>query len=349
MTATETRIDATSLKEFAKEVFIQMGFSPQDAETGADLLVWSNLRGVDSHGVQRLPTFVRHLDNGELNPKPDLRILKETPAILFVDADFGLGAVMATYGMKRAIEKAKNVGIGWTLITKTSTPLAIGYYTQMAADAGMVGIAATFSRPNMPPHGAKARGVHNGPISIAVPAKSHRPAILDMATSVVAFGKIEVAHDKGISIPEGWALDADGNPTTTPSQARLMVPSGGYKGSGLAFMFECLTGIMAGDPQIAPVLLNQGQAQRYRQNSIMAAIDVATFTDSDTFQGHVDDLIDGVKGLPTAEGVDEILVPGEPENKVFDERTKHGIPLPPGTVQKLQKVAERFGIELPAN
>jgi LDH2 family malate/lactate/ureidoglycolate dehydrogenase len=347
MANNETRMDAKSLKEFMRQVFTQMGLPPEDAEAGADLLVWCNLRGVDSHGVQRIASFIRSLDDGNLNSNPNIQILKETPAVLFIDADRGLGAVTATFGMKRAMAKAKNVGIGWALITNTTTPLAVGYYTQMAARAGMVGIAATFSRPNMPPYGARAPGLHNGPISIAVPAKAHRPAILDMATSVAAFGKIEVAKDRSVPIPEGWALDADSNPTTDPNQARMVLPFGGYKGSDLAFVFECLTSILAGDPLVGPVLLNREHDRRYRQNSLMAAIDISTFTDVGRFEEHVDDLIDGVKGLPKAEAVDEILVPGEPEDRAYDERIQYGIPLPEGTVRKLRQAAERFGLELP--
>jgi LDH2 family malate/lactate/ureidoglycolate dehydrogenase len=347
MTSNETRIDARSLKEFITQVFTHMGLPPEDAEIGADLLVWCNLRGVDSHGVQRITSFIRSLDDGHLNPNPNIQILKETPAVLFIDADLGLGAVTATFGMRRAMEKARNVGIGWTLITNTTTPLAIGYYTQMAAHAGMIGIAATFARPNMVPYGARAPGLHNGPISIAIPARAHRPAILDMATSVAAFGKIEVARDKGVPIPDGWALDKDSNPTTDPDQARMVLPFGGYKGSDLAFVFECLTGILAGAPLVSPVLVNREHVHRYRQNSLMAAIDIATFTDVGHFEEHVDDLIDGVKGLPKAEGIDEILVPGEPENKIYDERIQYGIPLPEGTVDKLRQAAERFDLELP--
>jgi LDH2 family malate/lactate/ureidoglycolate dehydrogenase len=347
MTSNEKRIDAKSLKQFMNQIFTHMGLPPQDAEKGADLLVWCNLRGVDSHGVQRIASFIRLLDDGNLNPNPNIQILKETPAVLFIDADRGLGAVTATYGMEWAMEKARNVGIGWTLITNTMTPLAVGYYTEMAARAGMVGIAATFSRPNMLPYGARAPGLHNGPISIAVPAQVHRPAILDMATSVAAFGKIEVAKDRGVPIPEGWALDKDSNPTTDPHQARMALPFGGYKGSDLAFVFECLTGILAGDPLVGPVLLNRQRDRRYRQNSLMAAVDIATFTDVARFEGHVDDLIDGVKGLPKAEGIDEIFIPGEPEDRVYDERSQRGIPLPEGTVRKLRQAAERFDLELP--
>jgi LDH2 family malate/lactate/ureidoglycolate dehydrogenase len=349
VTSEEVRIDAESLKAFVKQVFVRLGFPPEDAETGADLLVWANLRGVDSHGVLRLPRFVRMVGEGNLNPRPDIRVLKETPAVLFVDADGSLGAVSATFAMRRAMDKAMVVGIGWALITNTLSPLAIGYYTQMAARADMVGIAITYGQPNMPPHGARAAGLHNGPISIAVPAKDHRPVVLDMATSVVARGKIDLAIDKeAAAIPEGWALDGDGNPTIDPLQARLVVPFGGYKGADLAFIGECLSGIMAAHPLVAPVLLGWEPLTYHRQNSVMAAIDIATFTDLEGYKERVGDFIKGVKGLPKAEGFDEILVAGEPEDRVYDERVRHGIPLPEGTVRNLREVAEQVGVGLPA-
>ena len=348
MTSKEVRIDSQSLKEFTRQVFVRLGFPPEDAETGADLLIWANLRGVDSHGVLRLPELVRMVDTGHLKPKPDIRILKQTPAVLFIDADGGLGAVTATFAMKRAIEKASAVGIGWALIANTTSPLAIGYYTQMAAKLDMVGIAITYGQPNMAPYGASAPGLHNGPVSIAVPATGHRPVVLDMATSVVARGKIDLAIDKDdTSIPQGWALDQDGNPTTDPHQASIMVPFGEYKGADQAFIGECLAGIMAGHPLVAPVLLGKQQRTWHRQNSVMAAMNIATFTDVESYKQRVHDLIEGVKGLPKAEGFDEVLVAGEPEDRIYDDRIQRGIPLPEGTIRKLRDVAQRVGVELP--
>jgi LDH2 family malate/lactate/ureidoglycolate dehydrogenase len=348
MATNEIYMSAETLKEFVKNAFIKMGFCEEDAELGADSLLWANLRGIDSHGIQRITLFGECMRNGQLNAHPNIRVIKETPAITFIDADRALGAVSATFAMKRSIEKARNVGIGWTLVTNTTTPLAIGYYTLMAVRAGMAGIGATFSRPLMAPYGGKDIGVHNGPISIAVPAAHHRPVILDMATSTVAYGKVEVAQDKGISIPPDWALDEHGQPTTDPFAARVSLPFGTYKGSGLAFMFECLTSIMAGDPLCAPWLTNVKNDPRHRQNSIMAAIDVSMFSDLSEYKDNVDNLVDSVKAVPKADGFDEILVPGELEDRICAERMANGIPLPPGTIVKMKTVAEWFDVELPA-
>jgi len=343
----EICVDAATLKGFMKRLFIELGLSPDDAELGADALVWCNLRGVDSHGVLRFPWFCRLREKGDFNPKPNIRVVRERAATVVLDGDRGLGAVTATFAMKQAIERARSTGIGWALLTNTVTPLAIGYHTVKAAEAGMVGIAATYDRPNMAPYGSKAAGLHNGPLSIAIPAKKHPPVLLDMATSVAARGKIDYAIDKSITIPQGWALTKEGQPTTDPLLASIMLPFGGYKGSDISFMLECLTSIMADDPRAAPQVTGKGYDARSRQNSIMAAIDIAALTDVETFKERVDDLIDAIKGLPTAEGFNEILVAGEPEDRIYAERAQQGIPLPLGTIERLRQEAERLGVELP--
>jgi LDH2 family malate/lactate/ureidoglycolate dehydrogenase len=238
------------------------------------------------------------------------------------------------------------VGIGWALIRNVTHQGAMAYYSLLAAEQGMAGIAIVCSPPNMAPYGAKAAGVHNSPISIAVPGGRHRPLVLDMATSVAAGGKLSLALDKGAPLSPGWALDGDGNPTTDPARASILLPAGGPKGSGLALMFECLTGLMANNPLLAPAL--GGGDKRHRQNSIVAAIDIGLFSDVAAFRENVDTLTDRLKTLPRAEGFGEILMPGEPEYKTYDERSRNGIPLPPGTVQKLRAAARRFDIPLPA-
>jgi ureidoglycolate dehydrogenase (NAD+) len=248
--------------------------------------------------------------------------------------------------MRQVIEKARNVGIGWALLRNITHQGAIGYYALMAAEAGMAGIAIVCSPPNMAPYGARAAGVHNSPIAIAAPAKRHPPLILDMATSIVAGGKLEVALDKRIPLGEGWALDAGGAPTTDPRLARILMPAGGPKGSGLALMFQCLTSIMANNPLVVPALA--GEQLGHMQNSVIAAIDISLFHDVEIYKQQVDETIDSLKALPKADGFSEILMPGEPEQNTLAERTRDGIPLPPGTVERLYAAAKRFGLPLPA-
>ena len=347
MAQNEVRVPWKELQEFTAEVFVGLGLTREHAQTEAEVLVWANLRGVDSHGVLRIPLYRQWLEEGLMNPKPDIRVLKETPATVVIDADHAMGPVVTKDAMDRVIDKARDVGIGWGLIRRTTHQGAMGYYSLMAADEGMAGIASVCSPPNMAPHGARAPGVHNSPIAIAVPANRRNALILDMATSVVAGGKLSLAIDKGVPIPVGWALDEDGNPTTDPKRQAALVPFGGPKGSGLAMMFECLSSLMVGNPLLSPVLLGQKQQVRGDQNSFLAAVDIGAFTDVDEYRQHVDDLVDGIKGLPRADGVDEIFVPGEPEWNTHQEREEHGIPLPDGTARNLRSVATELEIKLP--
>ena len=347
MAANETRVAWDVLKQLSEDVFIKAGFTPEGAEAQADVLVWANLRGLDSHGVLRIPWYVELVDKGHMKPKPNIQIQRETPATLLIDADFSPGPIVTVMAMKRVVEKARQVGIGWAIIRNTLHQGAMGYYSLMAAKEGMAGINWVCNPPNMAPHGARAVGVHNSPISIAVPGKRHRPLILDMATSIAARGKIDLALDKGISIPEGWALDKNGRPTTDANAAAILIPAGGYKGSGLALMFECLSSLFVGNPLLIPALQGKPGAMIHHQNSVVAAVNIGTFTDVEAYKDDVDTMIDQLKALPPAEGVSGVLVPGEPEDRVHDDRVKNGIPLPEGTVRNLRVVAQRFGIAMP--
>ena len=348
MAASEPRVAWKELRAFTREVFVRAGVPTEDAEIEAELLVWANLRGVDSHGVLRIPWYLELIEKGEMKVRPSIQILQETPATLVVDADHALGPVVTTWTMRRVMVKAREVGIGWGFIKNTTHQGAMGYYPLMAAEAGMAGLAFVCSPPNMAPYGAKAAGVHNSPIAICVPGKQRRPLLLDMATSVAAGGKLRLAKDRGTPLPVGWALTAEGQPAADPHTAAILLPFGGPKGSGLALMFECLSSLMVGDPLLQPALESQPGAHAHRQHGVVAAINIGMFTDLEAYRNHVDAVAAGIKRLPPAEGCSEILVPGELEDRVHDERVERGIPLPVGTMRNLQKVAERFGIPMPS-
>lgn len=343
----EVMVKWEDLKEFTQQVFISAGLPPDDAERVADVLVWANLRGIDSHGVLRIAEYLNNVDIGFMNPNPNIQILNETKAILFIEADHAFGPVVTIFAMKEVVKKAKEVGIGWALIRNTTHQGAMGYYVLMPVQQGLAGIASVASPPTMAYYGSRAKGLSPAPIAIAVPAKRHKPLLLDMATAVVAFGKIFLARDKGVPIPEGWALDKDGNPTTDPNEAAMMVPFGGPKGSGLSLMLECLSGVMADNPRLEPNLMGKEPNPLNLQNSFVAAIDIGQFTDVESYKEHIDNLIDGLKDLPKAEGFSEIFVPGEPEDRICEERMRDGIPLPQGTVQNLRNAAEKYEVELP--
>ena len=341
------RVEWRQLQGLCTDIFTRLGMPQKEAAIEAEVLVWANLRGVDSHGVQRVEEYAERIDKGGMDPRAEVEIVKETPAIVLVDAHRAMGPVVTTMAMEKVIDKARTVGVGWGLIRNNTHQGAMGYYAEMAARAGLAGIAVVCSPPNMAPPGARAAGTHNSPIAMAVPGREKGPISLDMATSVAAGGKLQVAIDKGVPLGENWALDRDGNPTTDPQAAAFLRPIAGYKGYGLALMFECFASLMVGNPLITRALQGGPEARTGKQNSFVAAIDIATFTDLDEFKDNVDELIEAMNDLPTVDGAPPVLVPGQPDEQVRAERARHGIPLPPGTVAKLQRAAVRFGLELP--
>ena len=348
MAREEVRVGWQPLQAFVEEVFIHAGLHPEHAAIEAEVLVWANLRGVDSHGVQRIKAYVEAIDAGYINRNPDIRIEKETPATVLIEADHAFGPTVTVFAMERVMEKARRAGVGWGLIHNTTHQGSIGYYALMAAKQDMAGIVWVCSSPNMAPFGAKTPGVFNSPIAIAVPGNRHRPLLLDMATSVAAGGWLGVAIDKEEPIPVGWAWDKEGRPTTDPRLVGMLLPFGGYKGSGLSLMFECLSSVMAGSPSLAPALLGWDEKPApWTMHSVVAAVDIGTFTDVDRYKAHIDDTAQAIKALPKTDGTDRVYVPGEREDLAHDERVKEGIPLPTGTANKLRELAQRFEIALP--
>ena len=218
----------------------------------------------------------------------------------------------------------------------------------MAAGEGMAALAFSCSWPNMAYHGARAAGVSTNPISIAVPGGAHGPVVLDMATGVVALGKLVQARKAGRPIPEGWALDGNGNPTTDPRAAQIPLPLGGPKGSGLSLMIEIITSLVVSNPLLAEALEGTREGRRHRQNGFALVIDIARFGDPARFRHEVDRLIAALKALPRAAGVPEILVPGERGARTLAQRTRDGIPIPRALADELQSVADRLGVTMVA-
>ncbi len=346
--ANQMLVDPSDLTRFTTEVFERVGMPRADAEIEADVLVWANLRGVDSHGVLRIPWYIKQVDDGVFNLSPNIRVEKETAATYLIEGDNAFGPVVTVFAMNKTIEKAKQAGVCWTIIRNTTHQGAMAYYSLMAVEQDMAGIAVVCSPPNMATFGSKGKGVHNSPIAIAVPAREYNPPVLDMATSIVAGGKLNLAEDKGEPIPRDWSLDPQGNPTTTPSFDNILLPFAGAKGSGLALMFATLSNVMVANPLLEPNITGRAPTPRGVQNSFLVAIDIAAFTDVDEYKANIDRLVDAQKTLPTADGFDEVLVPGEPEYRMQAERSRNGIPLPMGTLANLRPIAERFGVRMPA-
>lgn len=339
------RVNADALTGFTAEMFRHSGVPQADAGIVAEVLVWANLRGMDSHGVLRIPRYLQRLENGSTNPEPDFKAVTETPATLVLDADLAYGPVAMTEAMRRAIPKARETGIGWVVVRNTTHMGAIGHYTLQAVAADMAGLVIGSSVPNMAYYGARDAGVATSPIAIAVPGGDHPPVMLDMATSAISMGSMTFARDSGRDLPEGVALDGDGNPTTDSARAVMPLPMGGPKGSGLALMFECLTGLMVANPLVETKIT--GSNTSHRQNGLCVAIDIGAFTDVAGYKANIDAMVAALKTLPRAKGVDEILAPGERGDAIALERRRDGIPLPAGTWERLAETARRLGVEMP--
>jgi len=337
-------VAADALRRFTRDVFVRAGMPEDDAAVVAEVLVWADLRGVDTHGVSRIPMYLRLIDDGDLNLTPSIKIRTETPASILVEADRAAGPIAMTTAMKAAVRKARDAGVGLALVRATTHTAALGYYTLMAAQDGMAALALAASMPFMAYHGTRAPGVSTNPISIAVPGGERGPVVLDMATGVVARGKLVQARKTNQPIPAGWALDGDGNPTTDPQAALIPLPLGGPKGSGLSLMIELITSLIVSNPIIAGALEGTAEGHRHRQNGLMLAIDPARFGDPQAFRLEVDRVVDALKALPKAPGTLEILMPGERGARALAARTRDGIPLPRAIVDELRAVAARFGL-----
>lgn len=337
-------VGSQALADFSAAIFRAAGMPQAYAESEADMLVWANLRGIDSHGVLRVPWYIKQIDDGDLVPDAKIEIVRETAATALLDAHRAPGPVATMAGVDKAIEKAKASGTSWVVVRSCTHNGALAYYTEKIAKAGLIGMTTVCSPANMAPFGAKAAGLHNSPISIGIPARRHAPILLDMATSVAAGGKIYHAADRGVPIPKGWALDKDGNDTTDPNQAKIWLPLG-PKGSGLAMMFECWSSLLAANPLCTPRITDP-TSESQAQNAMVMAVDVTAFLKFEEYCQLVDDLIDRIKSLPPS-GPGPVMVPGELENGLCQERTQKGIVLPEGTTSRLEVVAKRFGIVTP--
>lgn len=340
------RVLAEDLRAFVEHVFAKAGFSNADAAAVAEVLTWADLRGIDSHGVLRVPTYLGFVEKGQMDPTAVPRVVVDLPASVMIDADRAAGPSTMILATDHAIAKAKTAGIGLAQVRRTTHTGPIGYYALRAAEAGMAAIVLSSSTPNMAYHGARRAGVANSPLAIGVPAAGRPPIVLDMATSVAANGKLIQAKDAGRSIPEGWALTKDGKPATDPTKAAALLPLGGAKGSGLALMIECLTGLMVANPLLEPIMAGR-EPKVHKQNAMVIAFNIAAFTDVGDFAESSSALATVIKSLPRADDAEEILMPGERGAVTEAERRRSGIPLAPATWRKLTELAKNKGLALP--
>jgi LDH2 family malate/lactate/ureidoglycolate dehydrogenase len=340
------RVRADDLRRFIREAFEAKGMSAADADTVADALVWANLRGGDGHGVARLPRYLEMIDRGEMNPKGRSSFAIDSDAFFILDAGRAAGPIAMMEAVRAATARARERGACIAIMRDATHAGAIGRYAQWVVEQGCACIILAAAYPFMPYHGAKVASLPTAPIVMGVPSERHGAVVLDMASSIVAMGKILQARTKAERLEEGWALDAEGNPTTDPKKAAFPLPLGGAKGSGLSLMTELLAGVLGG-ASILTKVLGPERSTRNAQNALIIVMSPAAFRPDGGFMPDVDRLADLIKDLPRREGFDELLLPGERGSREEQERRRTGIPLAAGTWNALREVAETYKIALP--
>lgn len=339
-------IDHEVLREFGQRVLTEVGVPSSAATLVVDSLVEADLRGVHSHGMQRLSWYVRRLVEGGTNVNPSIRVVEDAPAVAVMDGDGGLGQVVSDRAMTLAIEKAKLCGIGSVAVENSHHFGACAYWVQMALSHRMIGMATTNGGPVMAPWGGMTKTTGNDPLGVAVPAGDELPVVLDMATSIVAGGKLDMLAHQGKKIPLGWALDSDGHPTEDPVAGRkgLLLPIGGHKGFGLTVVFEILSAVLSGAKVGRDVPAPGEVGQRMCVGHYFQAINVAHFMSVERFEARVDDFIRQLKSSERAPGTDRIWIPGEMEFETAARYRNNGIPFAVSVIDDLHETADRAGV-----
>ncbi|MFN3891147.1 MAG: Ldh family oxidoreductase [Beijerinckiaceae bacterium] len=340
-------IDAADLAAFAARLFVSRGMSQAHAAQAADVLVWADLRGIDSHGVERLPSYLSLIERGQMNPKGAPRLDDVAPALFRIDADRAAGPVPMIMAADEAMRRARTFGVAAGLVCRSAHTGAVGYYVQRAARQGFVAMVMGSGPPLMAYHGARAASLSTSPLAIAVPGGPDGAIVLDMATSVASNGKLKQAQREKQPIPPGWALDADGAPTTDPMKAAISLPIGGPKGAGLGLMFECVTSVLAGAPLLAN-MLGPGKKSFHMQSELFIAIDAAKLRTRDDYESDITALAQVIKGLPRADDSQPIRLPGERSEDEARRRTRDGVPISQRLRAQLVELAGACGVEPPS-
>jgi LDH2 family malate/lactate/ureidoglycolate dehydrogenase len=333
-----------------KAILLAWGMPEDNAETTADILSWADLHGVDSHGISMIPGYDRARRSGRANMAARPRIVKETPVSALIDGDHGLGHVPARFAMQVAIDKAKESGIAITAVRNSAHFGATGYYTLMAANAGLIGMACTSNTvAQVAPTFGKEAKLGTDPWSFAAPAANGESFLLDMATTTVAAGRIRNKANEGLECPPGWVLDRDGRPSTDPDEARekggFLTSLGGapetssYKGYGLAVMVNILGACLSG----ATLITDPMSGKKLQGNDIghcFIAIDPALFRDPDDFAADVTRFCNDLRATTPIDPAQPVMVAGDPQWNNAKQRLQHGIPVGPGLLNQIRQVAQ---------
>jgi LDH2 family malate/lactate/ureidoglycolate dehydrogenase len=343
----ESRISSDRLLHFATAVYARAGMPEADAKLAADTLVQADLWGHQSHGVMRLSWYAGRLKAGVCDPIARPEFVVEAGAIAVIDGKEGMGQVLTAHAMNDAIRRAKAHGIGAVALRNSNHFGTAMYFTLMAARAGCVGFLSTNASPAMAPWGGRKKAIGNNPWSWAAPAGHKSPMVLDIANTVVAHGKIYLARQKGLTIPEGWAINAAGVPTIDPSEAidGIILPMAQHKGYGISVVMDMLSGILSGSASGTGVHGPYQTQHRSGAGQFMIVLNISVFQPLQQFGERMERYIDELKSVPLAQGFDEVFYPGELEAR-YDARLRaEGLALPDDTREDLRKLAAEYGLQ----
>jgi ureidoglycolate dehydrogenase (NAD+) len=341
------RVDVGQLKRFIDRILSAAGLCEANARIVADSIIMAELFGFQSHGVIRIPHYIKRLRIGSLNGNPAIRVVQRRGNTAIVDGDHGMGHPVALFAMGEAIRLAEN-GIGFVGVRKSSHFGIAGYTAIQAVKRDMIGIVISHTDASVIPYGGKKPAVGTNPLAVAVPTDREYPVLVDMATSAASLGKILVAKSKGESIPPDWGVDAEGAPTTDPSKVKHMTPMAGPKGYGLAVIFDILSGPLTGALFGKKLPLMYGDYDKHRElGHFIGAIKIENFVPLDQFKRNVGVMIDDIHATPAAPGFDRVLVPGEREYLTRLQYEKEGIPIPSETLKELRASAQELGVPFP--
>ena len=343
---------ANRLRDWTQEVFQKVGVSRDDATLLTDSLIEANLRGVDTHGITRmLCVYVERIQKGVMSAKTNLTVVREKPSTALIDCHNSIGQVGAARAMQMAIEKARQTGVAFTAAAHTNHYGAAAYWAMMALPHGMIGFSSTNAPAAAAPTGGRTAMFGTNPFAVAIPADQELPVVLDLATTVVARGRIVLHAKQDKPLEPGWAFDERGVPTTDPHTAMkgLLAPIGGYKGYGIMLAVDFLCGILTGSNYGThfPGFLADNMTEPTDVGSVFAAVNVESFMDLPEFTAAVDRALQEIKTSTRAHGVKRIYVPGEIEFEMKAERLAHGIPIPEPVVKDFIALGRELAISFP--
>lgn len=350
MCSEEGRIKADDLQHFCAEVFHNSGLSREDAALMAELLVEADLRGYSTHGVVRMGTYLDYAKHGVINVKATIQTLRDEAAIALIDGDDGFGQIVASRAVDIAVNKAEQYGIGAVGVRNSGHLGALGLIAKRAAAQRMIGLVYTNAGPVMAAWGGSKPVLGNNPFAVCIPRENGPAVLIDMALSTTARGNIILAEREGKEIPEGWALDRAGRPTTNPTEALLgsVMPMAGHKGYVLSLLMELLTSVLVGGlPGYSLGLLAPPQYERpLGTSNLVIAINVGSFIEWDRFQASLEHILGYIK--ESAEQEEQIFIPGERSDNQRQHHAAFGIQLQSNIVAELKRLAEEYNVSFPA-